>query len=281
MVFSLDFVWPHGARELCPCSCWLQAYHLPGRIQNRIDVTRIVRFCHHISVAVVLVLLVLDGKPVRAQTVDLELVLAVDASGSVDDREYALQLGGIAQGFRDPEVRRAIRQGSEGRIAVNLLTWAEHQVPKDSTGWHVIAGDSDAERFAQLVEGLPRSQNGGTGLGEGIAAAIRAFAGSSYSSLRQVIDVSGDGKETPAREFVVLLPQARAMANANNVMINGLAILNEDPGLLVYYRDNVRLGPGSFVISASDYTDFAEAMRRKLLREIENRPKLSLMEAVE
>ncbi len=73
----------------------------------------------------------------------------------------------------------------------------------------------------------------------------------------------------------MLLPQARAMANASGVTINGLAIVNEDPGLLAYYRDNVRLGPGSFVVSALDYTDFAEAMRRKLLREIEYRPKLS------
>lgn len=226
--------------------------------------------------AAVLVLLLPFASPGRAsEDVDLELVLAVDASGSVDEAEYALQLNGIAAGFRDSAVRRAIGAGPAGRIAVNLLTWAEHQVPKDATGWFVLAGDDDAEAFAQLVEGLPRSQNGGTGLGEGIAAGIRAFSGNGLNSARQVIDVSGDGKETPAREYVVLLPQARAMANANNVTVNGLAILNEDATLLSYYRDNVQLGPGSFVMSAAGYGDFADAMRRKLLREIEYRPKIS------
>jgi hypothetical protein len=219
--------------------------------------------------------------PALAQTVDLELVLAVDASGSVDDGEYALQLQGIAAAFRDPEVRKAVVSGRQGRIGVNLLTWAEHQVPKDSTGWFVLVTDDDSEAFARLVETLPRSQNGGTGLGEGIAAAVRAIAGNGLEGSRRVIDVSGDGKETPAREYVVLLPQARAMANANGVTVNGLAIANEDPALLNYYRDSVRSGPGSFVMGAAGYADFAEAMRRKLLREIDDRPRISLLRSLE
>ena len=92
---------------------------------------------------------------------------------------------------------------------------------------------------------------------------------------RKVVDVSGDGRETAPREYVVLLPQARTMANALGVIINGLAITNEDPGLLNYYRDAVRSGNGSFAVSATDYVDFADAIKRKLLREIEYRPSIS------
>lgn len=215
--------------------------------------------------------------PSRAEpaVADLELVLAVDASGSVDDREFALQMGGIAAGFRDPKVREAIRSGPHGRIAVNLIVWADHQVPKDASGWLLLAGDADAEAFARLVEGFPRRQNGATGIGEGVAAAVRAIETNGITGARKTIDVSGDGQETPPREFVVLMPQARIMALSSGITVNGLAIVNEDPALLDYYRDKVRTGPGSFIVGATDYADFAAAMRRKLIREIEYRPKVS------
>ncbi|MGH6908326.1 MAG: DUF1194 domain-containing protein [Aestuariivirga sp.] len=207
--------------------------------------------------------------------VDLALVLAVDASGSVDEGEFELQLAGIAAGFRDPAVRDAIASGPEGRIAVSLLVWAEHQMPKDRTGWFLLSTDQDAEAFAQTVKGFPRRQNGATGIGEGLAAALRAIGGSGFEARRRVVDISGDGRETPAREFVVLLPQARAMAYARGVTVNGLAITNEDAGLLAYYQNAVQAGPGSFTLPATGYEAFAEAMRRKLLREIEYRPKIS------
>lgn len=210
-----------------------------------------------------------------AKTVDLELVLAVDASGSVDDREYALQLEGIARGFRDATVRRAIRSGPAKSIAVNLLVWAEPQIPKDMTGWFIITSDAEAERFAVTVAAFPRRQSGSTAIGEGIAAALRSIDGNDIEAARAVVDVSGDGRESAAREFTVLVGQARAMALSRGVVINGLAIQNEVGDLADYYRRNVQAGPDSFVMTARDYEDFAEAMRLKLLREIEYRPRLA------
>lgn len=232
-----------------------------------------VKICQHVLAAVWAA--VLAVVPVTAETVDLELVLAVDASGSVDEGEYALQLAGIAAGFRDAAVREAIRSGPAKRIAVNLLTWAEPREPKTETGWFVLDGDASAERFASLVERLPRTQNGATGLGEGIAAAVRSLAANGHEGRRRVVDVSGDGEETPARDYVLRLPEARMMADAHGVIVNGLAIQNEASALHGYYRDKMRTGPGSFVIAVRDYQDFAEAMRRKLLREIEDRPSVS------
>ena len=232
-------------------------------------------YYHH---RVIALLIGLAAAPaVQAADVDLLLLLAVDASGSVEEDEYALQLRGIAAGFRDPEVREAIRSGPKGRVAVDLLTWAEPRVPKDQTGWHVIANDGDAEAFARLVESLPRSQNGATGLGEGIAAGVRAITGSGLTASRRVIDVSGDGEETPARDYVVQLPQARIMAQSFGIVINGLAIENDATSLRLYYRDKLISGPGSFVMAVRRYEDFAEAMRRKLLREIHDRPEMSLL----
>jgi hypothetical protein len=213
----------------------------------------------------------------RAQkaVVDLELVLAVDASGSVDEEEYALQLKGIAKGFRDPDVRKAIRSGPAKAIAVNLLVWAEPQVPKDITGWFIVASDSDAENFARAVESFPRRQTGATAIGEGIASALRSIETSGIAGSREVVDVSGDGRESVAREYTVLVDQARAMAVSRGVVVNGLAIENEVGDLAEYYRENIQTGAESFVMAAKTYDDFAEAMRLKLLREIEYHPRIT------
>jgi hypothetical protein len=229
------------------------------------------------TVAAVLLtaLAVLAGRAATGQPAletDLELVLAVDASGSVNTQEFNLQLDGIAAGLRDRSVLEAIRSGPNGRIAINLLVWAEARWPKDMTGWLVIADADDAERAAGIIEDHPRRLNGGTGLGDGLASSLRSITGNSIRSLRQVVDISGDGRETTPREFSVLISQARAMAVARGVTVNGLAILNEDAGLADYYRNQVQVGPGSFTMSAADYDDFAESMRRKLLREISYHP---------
>ena len=207
------------------------------------------------------------------EQVDLELVLAVDASGSVDDAEYGLQLQGIAAGFRDATVLAAMRSGPRQRIAVNLLVWAEHRAPKGTTGWFVLAADSDAEAFARVVEKFPRRQNGGTGMGEGVVEALRQIEQDSVSGARQVIDVSGDGPESPPHDDAVLMPQAREAALLAGVTINGLAIVTEYPALLGYFEEKVRTGEGSFAMAAQGYGDFAMAMRRKFLREIEWRPR--------
>ncbi|MBL8906634.1 MAG: DUF1194 domain-containing protein [Rhizobiales bacterium] len=214
--------------------------------------------------------------PTRAgeNGVDLKLVLAVDASGSVDQEEFALQLGGIAAAFRDPAVREAIRSGPKKRIAVNITVWAQHEVPKDSTGWSILTSDADIERFAAMAEALPRRVNGGTGMGAGLAAALRELETSGLEAPREIVDISGDGAESPARDYVVMMPQARQMARSRGVVVNGLAILGE-ANVEEWYRRNVLVGPGSFLVVARDYEDFAEAMRRKLLREITHDARLS------
>lgn len=208
----------------------------------------------------------------RAELVDLELVFAVDASGSVDDNEYRLQLGGIAAAITSPDVLEAIAKGPTGRIAVNLLVWGEARYPKDESGWMVVGSKQEAEAFGTLVAGFPRWQVGGTGLGDGLAKSVTSIVENAYTAPRMVVDVSGDGRETPPRDHTVLLPQARAMALFHGVTVNGLAIINDVPDLDIYYRAEMIVGSGSFVEVARDYTDFARAMKRKLLREVQPEP---------
>jgi hypothetical protein len=214
--------------------------------------------------------------PAHAQEpVDLRLVLAVDASGSVDEREYDLQLQGIARAFRDPDVLKAIEAGATRSIAVNVVPWAEHQVPKIDIGWYKVSSAADAERLARTVETMGRTANGATGMGEGLAAALRLLEEGTYASPRNIVDISGDGAESPAREYVVLMPQARSMAIARSVIVNGLAILGSEDGLEDWYRANVLTGHDAFLEIADGYEDFASAIRRKLLREIEPLPRVS------
>tara|TARA_R110001592_G_scaffold184597_5_gene428380 strand:- start:298 stop:1026 length:729 start_codon:yes stop_codon:yes gene_type:complete len=216
--------------------------------------------------------LVLAGLPLEAvaqEPVDLQLVLSVDASGSVDEDEYRLQLGGIAAGFRDAEVQRAISDGTLGRIAVSLVVWADALRPKAETVWFEIASPQDAEVFARTVEAMPRTVVGATGIGAGLAWSIRKLERNGYVSDRAVVDVSGDGRETTPRDYTVLIDQATAMAAARNIVVNGLAILSDEKDLDRWYEENVRVGPGSFVMVAVDFGAFAKAMRLKLIREIQ------------
>nr|WP_306267587.1 DUF1194 domain-containing protein [Pararhizobium sp. IMCC3301] len=210
------------------------------------------------------------------EPVDLQLVLSVDASGSVDADEYLLQLGGIAAGFRDPVVQRAISDGTLGRIAVSLVVWADALRPKSETAWFGIASPQDAELFARTVEAMPRTVVGATGIGAGLAWSIRKFERNGYVSDRVVVDVSGDGRETAPRDYTVLIEQATAMAAARNVVVNGLAILSDEKDLDRWYEENVRVGPGSFVVVAADFAAFAKAMRLKLIREISPLENLAL-----
>ena len=213
--------------------------------------------------------------PAADNSADLELVFAVDASGSVDDAEFRLQLDGIASALTDKAVLKAIAAGPTKRIAVNLLVWAEPKVPKDQSGWMIVSDPADAARAARIIAGFPRRQTGGTGIGDGLAHALRSFSGNGIAAPRHVVDVSGDGPETTPRDYVVTISEARAMAMALGATVNGLAIQNEVPQLAGWYRDHVQVGDNSFVMAVADYAGFARAMRRKLLREIVPQPRLS------
>ncbi len=204
--------------------------------------------------------------------VDLQLILAIDCSASIDTQEFDLQMIGIAAAFRDGEVVEAIQSGPFGRIAVAAIFWAESGYPIDATPWYVVGDTASADVFARTIEPWPRRVEGGTGIGSAIFNGVKMLEASHYVRPRQVIDVSGDGRETTMREFRITPSLARNMAAGRGITVNGLAILDDEPDLDAYYRDEVIGGPGAFVEIADTIDDFARAMRVKLLREIEHRP---------
>jgi Protein of unknown function (DUF1194) len=200
---------------------------------------------------------------------DLALVLAVDCSGSVDRREYELQLDGIAAAFRDPEVIAATGAGPHGRIAVNLMTWGDPEFEKFSSGWQTIGSADAARSFADMAETFEGRTGGGTGLGVAIAYGLTLLATGGVQATRHVIDVSGDGIESwEFRAPHFTLADAQRLRARAGVTVNGLAIRTDFPTLDRYYRDQVAAGPGNFVMAVDTYRDYAEAIRIKLLREI-------------
>ncbi len=215
-------------------------------------------------------LLILTAARAVAQErpVDLELVLAVDASASVSDAEFDLQVGGLAEAFRHRSVAQAIRAAGDFGLAVALVQWADYRQHALSVDWAVLRDAASARQFAEQVEGVWRSMSGNTGIGGAIEFAILQLEGNGYAGRRRVIDVSGDGRSNQGSAAWLV----RDLAVARGITVNGLAILNEDPTLDRYYLTNVIGGPGAFVMTANDYVAYRLAILTKLVTEISGPP---------
>lgn len=204
--------------------------------------------------------------PVYAQSVvSVQLVMAVDVSGSVNTERFALQRHGYAEAFRDPAVQAAILATPTGSIAVAMTQWTGPERHADVLGWTLIDSRAAANAVAAAIDAVPRALfGGGTSISGAIDHAMTMFPQSRWRGMRRVIDVSGDGANNRGRPA----PNARDAAVAVGVVINGLPILELEPHLDEYYRHNVIGGPGAFVIAVTHYQQFATAIRNKLVVEI-------------
>jgi Ca-activated chloride channel family protein len=204
------------------------------------------------------------GQVAAVQPVSLELVLAIDCSLSINDLEFYLQLRGIADAFRDEEVIATIMQRRAG-VAVTLAQWDgtsnNHQQPP----WRLLTDRASVIAFADEIDQVRRAKLGyTTGVGYAIDYARGLINSNDFIGEEKKIDISGDGRSNsgPRPE------DARARAIADGTTVNGLAVIDSDPGLLSYYEAFVVGGDGAFVITADSYDDFAEAIRKKLRREL-------------
>ncbi len=197
--------------------------------------------------------------------VDVALCLAMDCSASVDFGEFGLMAGGTAAALRDPDVLAAATSGPHGAAAVCLLLWSGVGEQDVAVGWTRLDGVESAAGLADAIENTPRiPRPGATALGEGMAAGLALLGRVPADATRLVLDVSGDGRHNQGRAPGPM----RDLAVAAGITINGLAILNEEPDLLAHYAAEVIGGPGSFAMACADYADFADAILRKLKREL-------------
>jgi hypothetical protein len=219
-------------------------------------------------------LAVLAGaKATRAQSlVDLQLVLAVDVSRSIDEVEAELQRRGYIEAMTNDRVIDAILSGEHKRIALCYTEWAGTHYQTIVIDWMVIDSAGSGRRFSDKLAESPRTSQSWTAVGAALAHAAQRFEESGFVSRRRVIDISGDGRtnDGPPAE------QVRDRLVAQGIVINGLPVMMgrdnfgrpADLALDKYYEENVIGGPGSFMIVARSFDDFGRAVRSKLIREI-------------
>ena len=208
-------------------------------------------------------------------SVDLELALGVDVSGSVDEEEAMLQRNGYINAFRHPAILEAIQRGPKGRIAVGYYEWAGFGHMKIIAPWTLIEDKKSALEFANaLSKGEPQTARR-TAISAGIMMGAEWFDKNNFKGVRRVIDISGDGPNNWGEPVNVV----RDRVASRGITINGLPIVNDRPtfsgrpplkDLDLYYRDCVIGGPGAFYVVARDFKDFGRAVMRKLILEIAN-----------
>ncbi len=215
-----------------------------------------------------------DNSP-NAVAVDVELVIAVDVSYSMDPDEQALQREGYVMALTSREFLRALREGANGKIAVTYFEWAGQFDQKIIMPWRLIDGPEAADAVAAEIARAPYRRASRTSIAGALRFAKPLFDDSGYRGLRRVIDVSGDG----ANNSGPLVVPTRDDVLSAGITINGLPIMlkRANPGTLdieeldIYYEDCVIGGPGAFVVPIREREKFIEATRTKLVLEIAGR----------
>ncbi len=209
------------------------------------------------------------------EQVDLELVLAVDVSYSVDALEAETQREGYVAAIQHPSVIDAIQSGLHGKIALTYVEWADYDAQYQLVDWSIISDQQSANTFAQRLGEARRNHEFYTAIGNALDYCADLIEDNAINGLRRVIDISGDGPSNEGRDLVV----TRNLVVSRGITINGLPILNDRPqpaglptpidmALDDYFRKYVIGGPGSFVLPASTFDDFRSAVLRKLILEI-------------
>jgi hypothetical protein len=210
------------------------------------------------------------------QAVDLELVLAADGSGSIDEEEFRLQREGFAAAIASPEVLDAIQSGALQRIALALVEWGAPDSQHVIVDWVEVRDAASAQAFADRLLAAPRQAWGYNSISNAIDFAARMIGANEYEGTRKVIDVSGDGPQIGGRP----LEDVRRETLAQGITINGLVIKSKGGGvrgpggsdLGEHYERDVIGGPGAFVMTAENRRNFEQAIRAKLVAEISGLP---------
>ena len=216
-------------------------------------------------------------KTVFAEPVDVELVLAVDVSLSMSPDELAIQRDGYVAALTHEQVLRAINDGIHGKIALTYVEWAGDRMQDVVVPWTVISNEAEAAAFAQQLTMHPPARARRTSLSGVLTFASDLFAESEYVGMKRIVDISGDGPNNQGPPVA----DARDALLAQGIVINGLPLMTRGDGFIssydvpeldLYYQSCVVGGPGSFMIPVNDWSQFPEAVRRKLVLELAGLP---------
>lgn len=214
----------------------------------------------------------LPGCPTWAEPVDVELVLAADGSGSIDDDELALQREGYAAALTSDEFLDVVRAGAYRAVAVAYMEWGGPASQHTIVDWQVIRDEASAAVFAEALRTRPRAAFGYNSISAAIDYSANLIGSNVHDGFKRIIDVSGDGPNIGGRPVQL----ARDDAVAAGITVNGL-VINRPGGqvrraqgepLIEHYRRDVIGGPGAFAMQVEESDSFAEVVRRKLVQEI-------------
>ncbi|AAV94560.1 DUF1194 domain-containing protein [Ruegeria pomeroyi] len=204
------------------------------------------------------------------------LALGLDVSGSVDGREYRLQLDGLAAALLAPEVQARLLAMPGHPIRLAVYEWSEPGFQRLILPWHQIDTAADLETVAATLRTTRRAAAPpGTAIGPAMhhGAALLAQQPDCW---KRTLDLSGDGKHNMGPHPRVV----KAALEGSGLTVNALVIGADSTTftdlrqtqigeLSAYYGAWVILGPDAFVEVALGYEDYQAAMERKLRRELE------------
>ncbi len=221
--------------------------------------------------ALAIVVVLLCAVPSAARACALELILAVDVSGSIDGEEFALQMEGMAAAFENEALIEAVER-QEGGVLATLTQWSGASRQRQVTDWFVLVDADSMGLFARAIRRGGRDwRNYSTAIGEALNHALKVGQTAPAQCKRRVIDVSGDGVNNEGRA-----PRAVAQALVGyGYTINGLVIRGDTPDPVRFYEQNVLAGPQAFLEIADSFSDYPRAILRKLLKEVEQHALIS------
>jgi hypothetical protein len=198
-----------------------------------------------------------------ATPVGLELLLLVDVSGSVSGTEYDLQKQGYVSAFQDPTIQQAIANTTDG-IAVAYAEWSSSTQQSLLVSWTQLTDTASANSFAAAISSTTRAFSGNTAPGSAISWGAPLFSSNGFEGNRMVIDVSGDGSENTGADTLT----AATAAHTQGITLNGLPILGSEANLDSWYQTNIVTPGGGFLVTASSFSNFSDAVAQKIGREI-------------
>ena len=209
---------------------------------------------------------------------DINIVTAIDVSGSIDPPTEAFQFESMAAAVVHPEFLQAVARGYHRRIGFSVFTWSTERGFSDVVSWTAIDSEATAVAVAQELQRAQGTARMGysmearkstwrrglsTDVSMAIHVAIDLLLSVPFPSARQVINICANGEDNVAGGPA----NARARALESNAIVNGL-ILGEHPEVAAYFRQHVQAGLGSFVVEARQFDDVADAIRSKFLMDL-------------
>lgn len=234
------------------------------------------RFWRIAAPLIALALLAAAQRPASQSEVDLELVLAVDVSMSMNADELAFQRQGYLEALSNPDIVEAMLTTGSGRVAITYMEWAGEEHAQFVVPWMLIDSRESARAFVKKLTAEDPVRVDRTSISNALIKAGAAFGDNEWQGLRRVIDISGDGPNNAGEH----LPAARDRLVEEGITVNGLALQVEGAPLGLgidyledYYRACVTGGSGSFVMSVRNWSQFSRALQLKLLQEITGLPR--------